>query len=226
MDEKAQLFWVAKNPKDPTRTDIAMYDGRKVEFHTENAPAGKYSVLAECLGKGITSLRHISLELKVIENGQVIATQTGLVSPSVRKVEWSFVIQKIGKVDLVCVGVAAHSIVSIHFSVSIYRTPKAPLSSSISIPHIPVIAATSSTNPSAYTLIIPPTIPATCWSRVMSNTFADHKEFSVTPYEAMRLAGLGLRMKQYIDSETAQGRIPIMNPFKKSPAGPRMVRGN
>ena len=43
-----------------------------------------------------------------------------------------------------------------------------------------------------------PNLPAYCWSRQLSKGFPEHKEFSVTPYEAMRLAGLGYRMKKYI----------------------------
>jgi hypothetical protein len=37
--------------------------------------------------------------------------------------------------------------------------------------------------------------------------------------EGVRLIGLGYRMKKYIDSETSAGRLPMMNPFYKSPAG-------
>ena len=43
-----------------------------------------------------------------------------------------------------------------------------------------------------------PKLPAFCWSRQLNKGYPEHKEFSVTPYEAMRLAGLGYRMKRYI----------------------------
>ena len=41
-------------------------------------------------------------------------------------------------------------------------------------------------------------LPRCCWSRRFSDDFSEHKEFSVSVYEGMRLAGLGLRMKRYI----------------------------
>ena len=60
------------------------------------------------------------------------------------------------------------------------------------------------------------------WTRYLDNGFAPHQEFQVSKAEGLRLASLGYRMYKYIQKETAQGRIPIMNPFKKSAAGPRM----
>jgi len=64
--------------------------------------------------------------------------------------------------------------------------------------------------------------PLVSWRRRLSDTFPDHEEFDVTARDAMRLAGLGYRMYRYIQRERHAGRIPIMNPFYKSPAGPRM----
>ena len=76
---------------------------------------------------------------------------------------------------------------------------------------------------------------AISWKRRLCDKFKDHSEFQVlflffflfsSPFsfkvamrDGVRLIGLGYRMKKYIDSETSAGRLPIMNPFYKSPAG-------
>ena len=59
------------------------------------------------------------------------------------------------------------------------------------------------------------------WERRLDQHFPDHSEFQVAMLEGLRLAGLGYRLYKYIGIETDNGRLPIMNPFKKSPAGPR-----
>ena len=235
------LFWKAINPKDHKRDDIAMTDGRKVEYHAEDAPAGKYTLVAHCIGKGLTSLRNIEVNMKVVENGQVTVSYNKKISPVDTEAEHSFLVHKSAKIDVVCTGSAAYSIATIHLKVALYRQPIGPsASSSASLPAFPAVSpnhhdqalappsssSSKSSSSSAYshTVVTPPEIPLICWSKSLADSFPDHKEFSVTPYEAMRLAGLGLRMKQYIDEETSQGRLPVMNPFKKSPAGPRMVR--
>jgi non-lysosomal glucosylceramidase len=60
------------------------------------------------------------------------------------------------------------------------------------------------------------------WTRYLDAGFQPHQEFQVSTAEGLRLAALGYRMYRYIQKETRMGRIPIMNPFKKSNAGPRM----
>ena len=60
------------------------------------------------------------------------------------------------------------------------------------------------------------------WMRYLDNGFAPHQEFQVSTAEGLRLAPLGYRMYRYIQKETSKGRLPVMNPFKKSNAGPRM----
>eukprot|EP00008_Paramoeba_atlantica_P003308 CAMPEP_0201477522 /NCGR_PEP_ID=MMETSP0151_2-20130828/2528_1 /ASSEMBLY_ACC=CAM_ASM_000257 /TAXON_ID=200890 /ORGANISM="Paramoeba atlantica, Strain 621/1 / CCAP 1560/9" /LENGTH=1132 /DNA_ID=CAMNT_0047858269 /DNA_START=73 /DNA_END=3471 /DNA_ORIENTATION=+ len=67
-----------------------------------------------------------------------------------------------------------------------------------------------------------PPPPSLTWTRHLENGFPPHQEFQVSTAEGLRLASLGYRMWKYIQKETKNGRIPIMNPFKKSAAGPRM----
>jgi hypothetical protein len=67
-----------------------------------------------------------------------------------------------------------------------------------------------------------PPPPSLTWTRYLDNGFAPHAEFQVSKAEGLRLAPLGYRMYRYIQQETAKGRLPVMNPFKKSNAGPRM----
>jgi len=64
-------------------------------------------------------------------------------------------------------------------------------------------------------------IPQAAWKRKLCDNYPDHSEFQVAMLEGMRLAGLGFRLYKYIGKEADEGRLPIMNPFKKSPAGPR-----
>jgi hypothetical protein len=64
--------------------------------------------------------------------------------------------------------------------------------------------------------------PIVSWKRRLNEAFSDHEEFDVSARDAVRLASLGYRMYKYIQREKRAGRIPIMNPFYKSPAGPRM----
>ena len=70
--------------------------------------------------------------------------------------------------------------------------------------------------------IAPWDAPFVSWKRRLDESFADHEEFDVQARDAIRLAGLGYRMYRYIKKEKRAGRIPIMNPFYKSPSGPRM----
>mmetsp|Transcript_11799 Transcript_11799/g.33225 ORF Transcript_11799/g.33225 Transcript_11799/m.33225 type:complete len:1288 (-) Transcript_11799:36-3899(-) len=65
-------------------------------------------------------------------------------------------------------------------------------------------------------------IPQAAWKRKLCDNYPDHSEFQVAMLEGMRLAGLGFRLYKYIGKEADEGRLPIMNPFYKSPAGPRM----
>lgn len=209
------LIWKVTNPKDKSRDDIAMYDGRTVQYNDDKLAPGDYTLECYQDGKGFTgAFRCIEIDMIVKSaKGDQICKISAEVNPKQHKYVTNFTVglnDAPATINLNCVGHA--KVRSLHFRSYLTLVPfsenlKASLAASEdgSIPDCDRVS-----------------LPHVCWSRSLGDSFSGHKEFGVSALDAVRLASLGLRMKQYIDSETEQGRLPIMNPFYKSPAGPRM----
>mmetsp|Transcript_17192 Transcript_17192/g.48392 ORF Transcript_17192/g.48392 Transcript_17192/m.48392 type:complete len:1303 (+) Transcript_17192:90-3998(+) len=212
----ATVVWKVVNPKDATRDDIAMYSGRTVE-HNALLEAGDYTVEATTQDSGLTPIagafRYVELDVTVTgHEGGTLFKSKGNVNPKEQRfvAHFSVPVERApAKVDIVCTG---HSAVrSIHFKACLLHVPLS-------------LRAKGGDGKKAAGPVDdkPAVLPKIAWKRKLNATFPDHREFAVSAMDAMRLSMLGLRMKQYIDAETGQGRLPVMNPFKKSDAGPRM----
>ena len=52
-----------------------------MKHEDNNLDQGHYELTSQCVGKGLTSLRQILLEVTVWERGEVVLKETGSVSP-------------------------------------------------------------------------------------------------------------------------------------------------